>query len=369
MEIDRAEVSHKGDVDTFLAERAARIRILGKRVVADVIEIGRLLDECKERCGHGNWLPWLEAEFGWSERTAQRYISIHELTGKYDNLSDLDLPVSSLHLLAARSAPEAALAEVIERAGTGERLKHAEVQAIIAEHGEQQILAAAAEVRARRHEEHRERAKAAARLDPGGVVGGTVDDLTRLAASGYRAGAILADAPWHYTTWSDRADRSREPPYPQMSQEEICSLPIASLAATDCALFFWVVQQQLPDAMEVIRRWGFEFKSVAFGWFKGEEQEEIENIEVPFGCGFWTRSGFEQCWIATRGDPRRLYADVRQVILEKRREHSRKPDCVHERVERLVAGPYLELFARRQRPGWTCWGNEIVPPPVEEAAE
>jgi N6-adenosine-specific RNA methylase IME4 len=356
----------------FLTESAERIRALGRRVISDVIEIGRLLTECKARCGHGNWLPWLEREFGWSDDTALNFIRCHELA-KSRNFRDLSLPVTSLYLLAKPSTAESARDEVFARAESGDRLKHADVQAIIAEHGEQAVLAAASEVRARKRDEYREHAKAAASLAPSGPVGGTVNDLIKLAESGRRFGAILADAPWFYATWSHiglagdrmqahRAERSREPPYRQMSQEEICALPVEALAAKDCALFFWVVQHELPQAMEVIRCWGFELKSVAFGWFKGEEQEEIENIQVPIGCGLWTRSGFEQCWIATRGNPRRLYADVRQVIIEPRREHSRKPDCVHDRIERLVAGPYLELFARRPRSGWTTWGDEIPPP-------
>jgi N6-adenosine-specific RNA methylase IME4 len=76
------------------------------------------------------------------------------------------------------------------------------------------------------------------------------------------------------------------------------------------------------------------------------------------GLGYWTRANTEPCLLATRGKPKRVNADVRQGIIDQPREHSRKPDCVHERIERLVAGPYLELFARQQRPGWTVWGNE-----------
>jgi N6-adenosine-specific RNA methylase IME4 len=222
-----------------------------------------------------------------------------------------------------------------------------------------------------------ERAKAAASAEPGGPAGGTVDGLIRLAASGYRASTILADCPWQFVTWShcglagdktqdNRSQRSRAAPYKTMPIEEICTLPVEALAAKDCVLFFWVVRTRLWDAMEVIRRWGFgKPTSVAFGWFKGEDEENPEDIQVPMGTGYWTRAGFEQCWIATRGNPRRLYADVREVIIEPRREHSRKPDCVHDRIERLVAGPYLELFARRERPKWTTWGNEIPPPPLE----
>jgi hypothetical protein len=116
--------------DIVLAEHAAVIRALGKRVVGDVIEIGRRLAECKVIAGHGNWLPWLEREFGWDERTAQRFISVSELAGKYDKLSDLTVPVSSLYLLAAPSMPPEARQAVIE-AAADDRLTHEQVKEIV----------------------------------------------------------------------------------------------------------------------------------------------------------------------------------------------------------------------------------------------
>src|SRR5271167_3968614 len=75
--------------------------------------------------------------------------------------------------------------------------------------------------------------------------------------------------------------------------------------------------------------------------------------------GYWTLSSSEVCLLGTRGKPKRLNADVRQGIISPDREHSRKPDGIHDRIERLVAGPYLELFARQTRPGWSAWGNEV----------
>jgi N6-adenosine-specific RNA methylase IME4 len=83
-----------------------------------------------------------------------------------------------------------------------------------------------------------------------------------------------------------------------------------------------------------------------------------DDIPVQMGSGYWTRANSEVCLLATRGNPKRLDAGVRQAIVEPRRQHSRKPDCVHDRIERLVAGPYLELFARQRRPNWDCWGNQ-----------
>jgi hypothetical protein len=118
-----------------LAVHAEEIRKLGRRVVGDVIEIGRRLTEAKKLCGHGNWLPWLKREFGWSENTALRFMRAHELSSslKSAKLADLEIPVSGLYLLAAPSTPPEVVDAVIERAKAGEHPKHAEIVQAIAE--------------------------------------------------------------------------------------------------------------------------------------------------------------------------------------------------------------------------------------------
>jgi Protein of unknown function (DUF3102) len=110
-----------------LAGHAEAIRVLGRRVIGDVIEIGRRLTISKELCGHGDWLPWLKREFGWSDDSALRYMRVAEFA-KNRNLRDLELPVSGLYLLAAPSTPEAARDEVIERSEAGERLTPAQIR-------------------------------------------------------------------------------------------------------------------------------------------------------------------------------------------------------------------------------------------------
>src|SRR5271156_4342890 len=116
--------------DVVLAQHAEVIRALGKRVVHDVIEIGRRLTDAKARCGHGNWLPWLEREFGWSDSTALRYMQAHQFaTDKSVTVTDLSL--KSLYLLAAPSTPEAARDEVIERSEAGEHLTPAQIKETI----------------------------------------------------------------------------------------------------------------------------------------------------------------------------------------------------------------------------------------------
>jgi hypothetical protein len=114
--------------ERVLAENAEEIRKLGKRVGRDVIEIGRRLTGMKKLCGHGNWLPWLEREFGWTDRHALNYTRVYELSLKSENFSDLEIPVSALYLLAAPSTPPEAVDEVIECAKTGERQAHAEIK-------------------------------------------------------------------------------------------------------------------------------------------------------------------------------------------------------------------------------------------------
>lgn len=185
-------------------------------------------------------------------------------------------------------------------------------------------------------------------------------------------GAILADPPWRFRTWDQReaiprtrstgTNVSAATHYTTMDLEDIAALPVGALAAPDCSLFLWATWPNLMDAMATIRAWGFTYKTAAFVWTKahaGQLELFDEAILGYMGLGYWTRANTEPCLLATRGKPKRLAADVRQAIIEPRREHSRKPDCVHERIERLVAGPYLELFARARRPGWDAWGDEV----------
>jgi hypothetical protein len=114
-----------------LAEHAEAIRAAGKRVIADIIEIGWRLSECKKMLGHGNWLPWLEREFGWSDRTALNFMRVYDLSGKSETVADLSLPVSGLYLLAAPSAPEETRNAILSRAEAGEVLSVADIRQAI----------------------------------------------------------------------------------------------------------------------------------------------------------------------------------------------------------------------------------------------
>lgn len=173
---------------------------------------------------------------------------------------------------------------------------------------------------------------------------------------------IYADPPWTFTTYSRKGKgRSAEAYYDCMSQRDIEALPVADWAADDCVLLLWTTDPLLPRAFDVIRAWGFTYKTVGFYWAKlNKSAPELIFDEKSFftGLGFWTRANPELCLLATRGHPKRRRADVRKLIVSPRREHSRKPDEAYERIEALCQGPYLEMFARAARPGWDRWGAE-----------
>ena len=192
-----------------------------------------------------------------------------------------------------------------------------------------------------------------------------------LARNGY--GAILADPPWHFQAWASPPygkGRAAESKYSTMTEAEISAMPLGDIVAENCVLFMWACWPMIKQAFRVIEAWDFEFKTCGFCWIKADAtqiQMFDEEMTPDMLLGYWTRSNSEVCLLATRGKPKRLNADVRQGIIAPRRQHSRKPDGIHERIERLVAGPYLELFARQKRPNWTVWGNQTDK--FREAAE
>lgn len=175
---------------------------------------------------------------------------------------------------------------------------------------------------------------------------------------------IYADPPWRFRTWSE-TNQAKSPSkhYALMEADEIRAIPVAEMAAPDAALFLWVVQSNLPEALALIEAWGFRFKTVAFAWVKLKGKQDrlfYAGDDVRMGLGYHTRAGFEQCWLATRGNGyRRLVKGEPQVVFSPLREHSRKPDEIPEAIVRLCGDlPRLEMFARTKRLGWDSWGNE-----------
>jgi N6-adenosine-specific RNA methylase IME4 len=183
-------------------------------------------------------------------------------------------------------------------------------------------------------------------------------------------GVIYADPPWQIETWSARGKgRAAEAYYDTMGLDAIKALPVGIWASRDAVLLLWPHNSMLPQALEVMTAWGFAYKARGFTWAKTyPEKEDRLFVQPPrfvVGLGKWTRLSTEVCLLGTRGKPRRLNADVRELVISARRAHSQKPDELYELIERLAEGPYLELFATRQTPhrsGWQRWfGKDPAP--------
>lgn len=164
---------------------------------------------------------------------------------------------------------------------------------------------------------------------------------------------IYADPPWKYWT-SGQKNASNH--YKCMCIDELCEVPVKSIADNNCILFLWVTYPILQECFKVIEAWGFKYSTCGFAWFK----ENRKSGSFFIGCGSWTRANSELCLIATKGHVERLDASISQVIHTPVQEHSRKPHETYGKIARLVGElPRIELFARRTEPGWSCWGNEL----------
>lgn len=170
---------------------------------------------------------------------------------------------------------------------------------------------------------------------------------------------IYADPPWTFKTYSKKGKehKSAECHYSCMKKEDIQNLPIQDICEKDCVLFLWVTAPCLLEGIELINKWGFEYKTFGFTWIKQNRKSD----SLFWGLGYYTRANTEICLLATRGKPlKRISKSVHQVVISKIREHSRKPDEVRERIVELFGDiPRIELFARQQINGWDCWGDEV----------
>lgn len=171
-------------------------------------------------------------------------------------------------------------------------------------------------------------------------------------------GTILADPPWQFSNRTGKMapEHQRLLRYPTMTLEEIMELPVQMVAAPQSHLYLWVPNALLAEGLEVMRRWGFTYKTNIV-WYKTRKDGGPDGR----GVGFYFRNVTELILFGIRGKMRTLDAGRRQVNLipSNKREHSRKPDEQYGLIESCSPGPYLELFCRHPQPGWTAWGNEI----------
>ena len=173
-----------------------------------------------------------------------------------------------------------------------------------------------------------------------------------------RYDVIYADPPWRFLTYSEKGKgRSAERHYPTMAKEEIQQLPVNRISAKDSVLFLWVTAPCLIEGLELIKAWGFTYKTVAFTWVKQNKRND-----KPFmGLGYYTRANAEYCLIATKGKVlERKSRSVSSVVISHIERHSKKPDEVRKRIVELYGNrPRIELFAREYSDGWDCFGNEV----------
>lgn len=222
---------------------------------------------------------------------------------------------------------------------------------------------------------------------------------------------IYADPPWEFQNYGMKKHGAQRAHYPGMTVAELCALPVSRIAARNSMCFMWSTGPKEAEGahVEVLRAWGFRPVTAPFTWVKvyptcrgcGHDWSEhaAEEYDVPgrcltgngvrqvssgvdypcecrgfvpkvyFGTGNYTGSGTERVWLGVRGggfSAARFEKDVRHTVVAplptypgtKKKQHSAKPEEVARRIERLVSGPYLEMFARRARPGWDVWGNQ-----------
>jgi N6-adenosine-specific RNA methylase IME4 len=171
---------------------------------------------------------------------------------------------------------------------------------------------------------------------------------------------LLADPPWHYRDRGDaktRFGRGAWGHYRAMSTEEILSLAVEAIVARPSLLYLWATWPCLPDAMAVMQAWGFAYSTVGFLWVKTNPSGE----GIFHGPGYYAKANTEPCLLGIRGGSiKPAVDDVSSVIISPRREHSRKPDAVRTRIDRMYpTARKVELFARESESGWSAWGNQV----------
>lgn len=172
-----------------------------------------------------------------------------------------------------------------------------------------------------------------------------VSDLQELIKEGRKFKTILADPPWAYSNQATRAATDNH--YETMSVENICELPVIELADDTAHLHLWTTNAFIYESARIMEAWGFEYKSV-FLW-----------VKPTMGIGNYWRVSHEFLMLGIKGNLSFNDHSEMSWYSEKRSKHSRKPQKIIEKIEKVSPGPYLELFGRETRKGWVVWGNEI----------
>ncbi|MBL9058922.1 MAG: S-adenosylmethionine-binding protein [Mangrovicoccus sp.] len=189
------------------------------------------------------------------------------------------------------------------------------------------------------------------------MTGAASQDL-RDSLRGTRYATVLADPPWRFVNRTGKVapEHRRLSRYPTMDLPEICALPVAEFLEDRAHCYLWVPNALLPEGLQVLSAWGFEYKSNIV-WHKVRKDGGSDGR----GVGFYFRNVTELLLFGTRGRNARTLAPGRRqvnMLQTRKREHSRKPDEQYALIEDCSWGPKLELFGRGLRAGWTVWGNQ-----------
>ena len=290
-----------------LADLAARINAEHAEAVRSFrapmehgIKAGHLLIEAKEQLKHGEWLPWLEEHCAVNPRTAQLYMRLASNEEQIRNSCGFAEALANLTKV--------------------------------------QRQARVAQMKDRREEREVELAEATAMASE------------MLGSELY--GVIYADPPWRFELWAESGMlKVADNHYPTMTLDSIKALYVP--APDDCVLFLWATVPMKPQALAVMEAWGFEYKSTLY-WDKGHG-----------GMGYWSQNTVEELLIGTRGDvPAPNQGEQPpQITRAPRGRHSEKPEIFAQYIERHYPNlPKLDMFARKQRPGWHVHGNEVRSP-------
>lgn len=322
-----------------LPELADKVVVLLNRREADAWEIGRLLSAARMRCEwpdcgidgpnpNARFGGWLTENFGKQDTdTLLNYRRLWQVFGEQrDEVQHI--PRSGLYMLAEPKADdvrEVILNEIQEQSERGEQVKVRDIQHALKHH----------------RSVKKKRSSGIDSADDGC----TVADLHSLADSGSKFGCIYADPPWIYGNQATRASTGNH--YDGLTVDEIAELPVANLTKENAHLHLWTTNAFLFDCQRIMDAWGFTYKSV-YVWVKPQ-----------MGMGNYWRVSHEFMLFGIKGKaPFGSHSEMSWGRFD-RTIHSAKPEQIRNKIERVSAGPYLEMFGRRPVTGWTVWGNQI----------
>lgn len=362
--------------------KTAELKMLTKQTAQGIIEIGHRLIEIKDKLGHGNWLPWLDTEFGWSDQTARNMIRVAD---KFKTVLNLEgISTRALYMLAAPSTPDEVKADVVEIAKAGEAVDHKTVKEL--RDAKEEITRLQANIRRLQNEldlvlEQPDDPEPIEPPDTSAFENKIVSlegelskkqqtiaqykdkirDLTvkyeLLQKKAVKAQpkpttkytTIVIDPPWPIQKIArEERPHQAEFDYPTMSIEEIMALPVESISADECHLYLWTTQKYLPDAINIARVWGFKYQCL-LTW--------VKNVGfTPFSWMYST----EHVVFATRGGLKTVKQGIRLDFSAKVREHSRKPDEFYDIAKEMSPAPRIDYFSREKRDGFEQYGNEVT---------